>query len=439
MRGLQSKPSCKAGRFCAQHGRAPLDRLHLFQALVFSLPRSLVVLCALCAFLRPTSLHAATTDPLPQLVQILSETRDAQVQLDILRGLSAAVRGQRSVPMPKGWDAVETKLGQSASPDIRTLVESLSLTFGSEKALAALKQTLMNEKAEILARRTALDSLLSTRDPSLPSLLQQLLRNPDLRGQAIRALASYDDPKTADTILGVYASLNDGEKRDALNALASRTAYAKSLMAAMADGRVAKNTLTADLVRQLRNLKNEEIHQALTKVYGTIRETSADKRAEIEKYRRIYGAGGSQPGDASRGRVVYNKVCAQCHTLFDEGGKVGPDITGANRGDLNYLLETIIDPNAVIPNDYRASTIETKDGRSITGIVKQQDDKSLTIATQNETLVLPRGEVDSIEQSELSMMPEGLLVPLQDQEVRDLIYYLGRTGQVPLPAGQVRD
>ena len=71
--------------------------------------------------------------------------------------------------------------------------------------------------------------------------------------------------------------------------------------------------------------------------------------------------------------------------------------------------------------------------------MKQQDDKSLTIATQNETLVLPRGEVDSIEQSELSMMPEGLLVPLQDQEVRDLIYYLGRTGQVPLPAGQVRD
>jgi putative heme-binding domain-containing protein len=76
-----------------------------------------------------------------------------------------------------------------------------------------------------------------------------------------------------------------------------------------------------------------------------------------------------------------------------------------------------------------------KDGRSITGIVKQQDDRSVTASTQNETLVLPRNEIQSLQQSELSMMPEGLLAPLQDQEVRDLLYYLSRPGQVPLPAG----
>jgi putative heme-binding domain-containing protein len=274
--------------------------------------------------------------------------------------------------------------------------------------------------------------LLSTRDASLPLLLQQLLRNTELRGQAILALAGYDDANTPDAILVVYASLNDGEKRDAVNALASRVAYAKPLMTAVADGKVPRNTLTADLIRQLRNLKNDQISAGLTKVYGTIRDADPDKQKEITRYVQLYRAGGSQPGDASRGRVVYNKVCAQCHTLFDAGGKVGPDITGANRGDLNYLLETILDPNAVIPNEYRASTLETKDGRSITGIVKQQDDRSVTVATQTETLVLPRNEIGSILQSELSMMPEGLLAPLQDQEVRDLIYYLGRPGQVPL-------
>ncbi|HKS35914.1 MAG TPA: c-type cytochrome [Verrucomicrobiae bacterium] len=393
-----------------------------------------IILCAFCTFLRP-NLYAATSDPLPQLVQILSENRDPQFQLDILRGLSAAVRGQRSVPMPKGWESVETKLSQSLNPDIRTLVESLSLTFGSEKALASLKKTLVDDSAELGARRAALDSLLSTRDASLPSLLQQLLKNTGLRGQAIRALTSYDDAKTPDAILSVYSSLTDAEKRDALNALASRVTYAKSLMASIGDGRVAKTALTADLIRQLRNLKNDDINAALTKVYGTIRDANPDKQKEIQRYVQLYRAGGSQPGEASRGRVVYNKVCAQCHALFDEGGKVGPDITGANRADLNYLLETILDPNAVIPNDYRASTIETKDGRSITGIVKQQDDKAVTIATPTETLVLPRNEIDSIQQSELSMMPEGLLAPLADQEVRDLIYYLGRSGQVPLPSG----
>jgi len=66
--------------------------------------------------------------------------------------------------------------------------------------------------------------------------------------------------------------------------------------------------------------------------------------------------------------------------------------------------------------------------------VKQQDDKSMTVVTQNETLVVPRNEIESIQQSELSMMPEELLAPLNDQEVRDLLYYLSRPGQVPLPA-----
>ena len=101
---------------------------------------------------------------------------------------------------------------------------------------------------------------------------------------------------------------------------------------------------------------------------------------------------------------------------------------------MNYLLENILDPNAVIPNEYRVSNVETKDGRSLTGIIRKQDDKSLTITTVNETVALPRNEIETQQQSELSMMPEGLLAALSDQEFRDLIYYLTRPGQVPLPA-----
>jgi len=394
-----------------------------------------LLICWLLLFTAPP-LFAETNagaDPLPGLVRLLSETTDPQLQLDILRGLSAAFKGRRQVPMPEGWEQTESKLSQSANVDVRALALSLSLTFGSTRALAALRKTLSDPSADLNARRAALNSLLDAKDAGLPPILQGLLGDAELRSQAIRGLAGYEDAGTPGSLLRAYPSLNEGEKRDALNALASRAPFAKALMAALADGRVPRNALTADLIRQLRSLKNDEVKQALAKVYGTIRESTADKQAEIERYRRIYGAGGSQPGDAPRGRAVFNKVCAQCHTLFGVGGKVGPDITGANRGDLNYLLETILDPNAVIPNDYRAWTIDMKDGRSITGIVKQQDDKSVTALTQNETLVLPRKEIDSIQQSELSMMPEGLLAPLSDQEVRDLLYYLSRPGQVPLP------
>ena len=120
--------------------------------------------------------------------------------------------------------------------------------------------------------------------------------------------------------------------------------------------------------------------------------------------------------------------------LFDAGGKVGPDLTGSNRADLDYILHNILDPNAEIPNDYRTSTIETKDDRSITGIVTRQDTQSVTVVTANETLVLPRGDLKSLVQSEFSMMPEGLLQQFANDEVRDLVAYLRTKAQVPLLA-----
>ncbi|HTH47984.1 MAG TPA: hypothetical protein VMB21_10765 [Candidatus Limnocylindria bacterium] len=371
-------------------------------------------------------------DSLPQLAQMLRESDDAQLQFDILRGLSAALKGRRTAPMPAGWDAVEAKLAASANSEVRTLTQTLSLTFGSARAKAALRAAAADSKADAGARRTALDSLLGIRDPELPPLLQKLVTDPAVRGTALRGLAAYDDAATPTAILAAYGSLG-AEKRDALNTLASRNSFAKPLLAAVAAGKIPKTDLTADLVRQLRNLKDDAIKAQLTELWGVMQETSPDMQKEIDRVTKLYWAGGSTPGDAPRGRVVFNKVCAQCHTLFDSGGHVGPDITGANRSDLAYLLQNILFPNAVIPNEYRATTLETKDDRVITGIVKEQNATSLSIQTANELVTIPRAEVKSTSLSELSLMPEGLITQLKDGELRDLLYYLSRPGQVALP------
>lgn len=387
------------------------------------------------AFILGTGLLAAQNqDPMQVLVRLLQEKDDPQFQLDLLRGISDGLKGQRTVRMPAGWDAVETRLATSPNGEVRFLAQTLSLTFGSERARLALRQTLNDPAASVDSRREALNSLVGIKDPELPPMLQRLLQDPKLRAQSLRALAAYDDAGTPAALLGVYSNLDPAQRRDALNTLVSRAAYARPLLAAVSAGTVSLKDLTADIVRQLRTLKDPELQSEFKRVYGTVRETSADKKSEIEKYRRIWAAGGSTPGNAGPGRVVFNKVCAQCHFLFDTGGKVGPDITGANRADLNYLLETIIDPNAVIPNEYRATEVETKDGRSLTGVVKSQTDKAVALQTANELVTIPRDEIASQRQSELSMMPEGLLTPLADQEVRDLLYYLSRQGQVPLPA-----
>jgi putative membrane-bound dehydrogenase-like protein len=369
----------------------------------------------------------------------LARARDARRRIEILQGLEAALRGVRQLPMPKGWDAIETSIGTSSDIGSRMLVLQLSLIFGSPTASAALRSTLTDAGAPDFARRTALEALTAAKDVGIPALLRQLLADPPMRGAALRGLAAINDPQTPVAILAIYPSLDPAQKRDALTTLTSRPAFAKPMLDAVASDKVPRADLTADLIRQLRNVKDDQVQQQVGKLYGAVRELDADRRAAIEKYRRLYWSGGSQPGDAPSGRVVYNRVCAQCHTLFDSGGKVGPDITGANRFDLDYLLETVLDPNSVIPNEYRSTEIELKDGRSLTGIVKSQSDQAITFQTANELLTLSPDEIDSRRQTELSMMPEGLLEPLQDQEIRDLIYYLTRVGQVPLPPDHPAD
>jgi putative heme-binding domain-containing protein len=375
------------------------------------------------------------SDPiLPQLIKILRETGDAQLQLDILRGVTDAVKGRRNVEMPAGWAEAEKQLAGSKNNDIRMLAQGLGLTFGSSEALKQLREIVLNKNAEIANRRAALDALMTTRDTTLPPLLQTLVKDNALRPQALRGLAAFEHAQTPGAILETYGDLNTAEKRDALNTLASRAVYAEALLDAVERGKVPRTDLTADVIRQLRNLKVADLNKKIEKVWGALRETAADKAKEVERYKKLYWAGGSQPGDAIRGRVVFAKVCQQCHTLYETGGKVGPDLTGSNRADLDYILENMMDPNAVIPNDYRSSTVETKDDRVLTGIVKSENANSITILTANESVTLPRNEVASVRLSDISMMPEGLLAPLNDQEVRDLIYYLSRPGQVPLLA-----
>jgi putative heme-binding domain-containing protein len=392
--------------------------------------KSLVLLALIALPFLAQSQTKKNPDALGSLVKLLAGSDDPQFQLDILKGMSDGLKGRRVVRMPAGWEPLAEKLGTSPNAQVRELAQSLSVTFGSPSAFAALRRTLLDTSAGAAARSNALASLSSARDAQLPSALYELLGDPLMRGGAIRALAAYDDPKTLSAILKIYPSLDETEKRDALTTLSSRAPYAKALLAAVAENKIAAKELTADLVRQLRSLKDEELNQQVAKIWGVARDTPAEKQKDIERYKKLVASKGF--GDARRGRAVFSRTCQQCHTLYGEGGKVGPDITGSARGDLDYSLQNIIDPNAIIPNDFRTWNLETKDDRSITGIVTKQDGTSVTIITANETIVVPRNEVASLRQLELSMMPEGMLQALNDDEVRDLLAYLKTTAQVPL-------
>lgn len=385
------------------------------------------------ALLPLASLHAQSDEALPILVQVLAATDDAQTQLDILKGMADGLKGRRSVQAPAGWDATATKLGSSANAQVRELTRQLSLVFGSASALAEMRKQMLDVQAPVARRLAALEALVAAKDAGLAETLRRLLKEPPMRGAALRGLAAYDDPQTPPVILELLPLLSSAEKRDALGTLAARLSFARPLVAALVAGRLAAKDLPADLVRQLRNYQQADLNASLDKHWGAARESTADKKAEMERYRKLLAAASAPKPDLAKGRAVFAKTCGQCHQLYGVGGKVGPDITGSNRADLDYLLHNILDPNAEIPNDYRTWNLDTKDERSVSGVLARQDATAVTIVTPTESLTVARSDIATLRQSELSMMPEGLLQALPEDEVRNLIAYLRAKEQVPLP------
>jgi putative membrane-bound dehydrogenase-like protein len=368
------------------------------------------------------------------LVDGLARTNDAVVQLTYLRGLNDALNGRPQVSMPAGWSAVSDRLSASDQADVRTQTLALGVTFGDPRALEQMRRVLANRSEATALRQNALASLLGVKDKQLPTVLQQLIAEPALRGAALRGLAAYDDPSTPKAILQAFGSLRSDEKRDALNTLASRVGYAKALVAAVAAKKIAATEVSADLVRQLRNLHDAEIDKRLGEVWGVVRATPADRLQLMAQYRKMLTAASPEKPDLELGRAVYAKTCAQCHTLFGAGGKVGPELTGSNRANLDYLLENIIDPSAVIPKEYATTQIELKNGRVITGIVRGETPAALTVVTANDALTVPREDIEARYASNTSMMPDDLLKPLNDSEIRALIAYLQNPVQVSLLA-----
>jgi putative heme-binding domain-containing protein len=341
--------------------------------------------------------------------------------------------------MSDGWPAVSARLSSSPDSQVRTLATSIGLVFGDPLALSSMRRLLVDKSAGVNSRSQALEALLQVRDAELAPTLHALVDDQALRGPALRALAAYDHPRTAELILSRYSSLNAEERRDALTTLSSRVGYAEALLNAVARGEIASAELSADLVRQLRNLKSDSLRSRIDEVWGVVRDTAEDKARLISQYQKLLTSKPSQPPDRSLGRAVFAKTCQQCHTLFDVGGKVGPELTGSNRANLDYLLSNVIDPSAVMVREYMPTIIETTDGRIITGIVRNRDTTAITVTLPNETIILPRDEIASQQRAEKSMMPDDLLKPLSEHEVRSLVAYLASPAQAPLPEGVQTD
>lgn len=383
----------------------------------------------------------AAPNPLTVLVQTLGRIESPEAQANILRGMNASLKGRRGVVAPPAWAELYEKLRTSPSEDVRQQAQALAATFGGGGAIEEMRKTLGDPAATVDARKAALDSLLAAKDAATLPLLLSFVKQPgSLRALALRGLAGYDDAQIPAAILSSYKTLDSAEKRDAVNTLLARPASARALIAAIEAKALDRAEITAPAARQLQSLRDPEIDAWMAKHWGAVRGSSADRQREIAKFKEFCTTDLILRADAERGRAIFTQTCAACHTLHGSGAKIGPELPGGFE-DLDYLLQNIVDPNAIIGKDYQQTFVQTKDGQTVSGVVQADDASAVTLKTLAGSVTVQRADIASIEVSPNSLMPEGLLSTMDEESVRDLFLYLRQKQQVPMlvTAGNAAD
>jgi putative heme-binding domain-containing protein len=373
------------------------------------------------------------------LVALMTERAD--VREDVLAGMAAGLDGFSSAKKPKGWDEYVVRASarsgegndEERAKARTTYIQTLSALFGSGRAIDELIVLVKNADGDANARLNAFKSLTRTPKPELLAVIRTLINDKVLGVVARSALAAYDDPSIPKQLTGSWPERSQEQQAATVATLTSRASYAKVLLEAVKVGKVPAAAISPFQARQIRNLGDEALTKLLTEAWGEIRDTPEAKKAEFTKWEAVLKPEALAKADKSKGRLMFTAVCSACHKMYGQGGAIGPELTGSDRRNLKYLLENILDPNAVVPADFRVSIFHLKDGRTLTGVIPEQTERTLTIQTPAERLTIERTQIVKQEQMAQSLMPEGLLAALGEENVLNLIAYLMGEGQVEMP------
>ncbi len=369
---------------------------------------------------------------LDQLAKLLS-TGDSAARLDLLTGIAKGFEGVRKVPAPTGWDETSKALASDSNADVQRIAHELSVVFGDGHAMEEIKALAANDSVPFEARRQAIHTLVEAREPSVAPLLQKLLNHRELGIDAVRGLAAVHHPDTAKLLVENFNKIGPPAKYEAANTLASRVEFAQVLLQGVADNKVERRFISPFLLRQIQTLGNEALSAKVNELWPELKQLSADKQKKIATWKEKLTTDTLAKANAGRGRVLFEQSCAKCHRLFGSPMGIGPDLTGAQRSNLHYILENTLDPSATLGENYKMTIAVLVDGRVINGIVGAKTEGTTTFNTPTGPVVVEDSQIEETRVSNLSIMPEGQLDLLNETQVADLVKYLQSTEQVALP------
>lgn len=337
----------------------------------------------------------------------------------LLSGMLSGMEGRIDLKTPSNWKSVSEKLRKAGGKKEQLALE-ISGLFGDTEATQRAFATLKNKSLPLDQRKKALQTLTAQQQKGLVSEIPVLFQEAAMRKEAIRSIAAFDSEPLGKLLLESFPKLTQEEKLEAMQTLSSRARYGNMLTQQIKSKKIAKSEVPASVARQLLRV----VGSGFIEVWGPIESVPSNKEA-YDKYRAMLNPSALNAANLNAGKSVFIKSCGSCHKMFGEGGIIGPDLTGSNRTDPEYILMNVLEPTAEIQDDYKMVVINTRDGRTYSGNIISENDRQVTLRiVGQDQLIINKSGILSREVTEVSMMPSGLFENLTQTEIVNLIAYL---------------
>ena len=379
----------------------------------------------------------AKTNSPRSMVAISQVLRKIGMQPEAIRGIAAkhandaferAFVGRSLLGVPDGVIDALIGLGQ---PSL-----TLRLRRGDVEAKSQAMELLLDAK-QASAKRIQMVQLFGELHDldALPNLIKIAGNASDVepvRAASYSAMTGFESPDVPTAILKAWPELNPTLRAVSGSVLGARKSWTRAWVEHALAGNVDAKSMPIECVRAMRLHNDENLQSQIGKLYpGLVGPDLAQAQKDVTNLlERI----GTTEGDPYRGKAQFKANCARCHKLYAEGGEIGPDLTGYQRDQLQALVRNIIAPSLEIREGYQTVGVRMDDGSVLTGFIENQNDEQITLkGVDGKSYVLAKSELDQVLPQATSLMPEGMLNALTDQQIADLLAYL-RSSQ-PLSDG----
>lgn len=323
----------------------------------------------------------------------------------------------------RGSNLIEFR--QQGDAELQSTVDRLRPIFEFARAIARDQQ--VAEQPRLCALRLLGRGLNDhTEDVDLLVSLLGAEHSEAVRGAAIQALGQLGRDDTAALLLAAWRSYPPSTRSKVLDVLLSREPLTLALFEAIEAGQLQAAEIDTTRRQQLISSRSQKLRERANALL--VDNIDSDRARVIESYR----VAGLTDGNAARGEVLFEKHCQVCHRFNDRGHAVGPDLSALTDKSPDALAIAVLDPNRAIESKFVSYTAVTNDGLTFTGLLAAESGNSLTLRGQEDKQqAILRSDLEALESSGKSLMPEGFEKDLAPRDLADIIAYLRHKGARP--------